>query len=63
MFDRKKMPKNMKMDWDGEWLSPDFVKHWDRNYVIPDVVLEMKPEFHPHKTSYSTQCGSHDTPS
>ena len=47
MFDRKKMPKNMEMDWDGEWLSPDFVKHWDRNYVIPDVVLELKPEFHP----------------
>ena len=53
MFDKRKMPKNMEMDWDGEWLSPDFVKRWDRNYVIPGVVLELKPEFHP--TRYHVQ--------
>ena len=53
MFDKNKMPKNMEMDWDGEWLSPDFVKNWDRNYVIPGVVLELKPEFHP--TRYHVQ--------
>ena len=53
LFDRRKMPKNMEMDWDGVWLSSDFVKRWDRNYVIPDVALELKPEFHP--TRYHVQ--------
>ena len=53
MFDMENMPEKMEMNWDGEWLSPDFVKHWDRNYVIPDVVLELKPEFHP--TRYHIQ--------
>ena len=47
IFDKRKMPKNMEMDWDGEWLSPDLVKRWNRNYVILDVTLELKPEFHP----------------
>ena len=53
MFDKRKMPKNMEMDWDGEWLSPDLVKRWNRNYVISDVTLELKPEFHP--TRYHIQ--------
>ena len=47
------MPKNMEMDWDGEWLSPDFVKKWDRNYIIPDVTLQTKPDLHP--TRYHVQ--------
>ena len=31
----------------------DFVRNWDRNYVIPDVEVELKPEYHP--TSYHVQ--------
>ena len=47
MFKWDKDPKNIEMDWEGNWLDPNFVKNWDRNYVIPDVVLETKPEYHP----------------
>ena len=56
MFDKTNVPKNMEMDWDGEWLSPDFVKNWDRNYVIPEVPLQMKPELHP--TRYHVQANA-----
>ena len=34
-------------------LDSDFVKSWNRNYVIPDVALEMTPQYHP--TSYHVQ--------
>ena len=44
-----KLPKKMEMDWEGDWLSPDLVQRWDHRYVIPDVILELKPEFHPMK--------------
>ena len=53
MFKWDKGPKNIDMDWEGDWLDSDFVKKWDQDYVIPDVVLEMKPEFHP--TRYQVQ--------
>ena len=46
-------PKNIAMDWEGEWLDYELIKNWDRNYVIPDVELELKPEHHP--TSYHVQ--------
>ena len=44
MFNWDKKPQNVDMDWEGEWLDPDFVKKWDQYYVIPDVTIEMKPE-------------------
>ena len=53
MFDKRNMPKNMEMDWDGEWLSYDFVNKWNRDYIIPEVTLQMNPEFHP--TRYHAQ--------
>ena len=53
MFKWDKNPKNVDMDWEGDWLDSDFVKKWDHNYVIPDVVLETKPEYHP--TRYQVQ--------
>ena len=53
MFDKRKMPKKMEMDWEGDWLSPDLVQRWDHRYVIPDVTLELKPELHP--TRYHVQ--------
>ena len=46
-------PVNIEMDWEGAWLDSDFVSKWNRNYVIPDVEPEMKPEYHP--TSYHVQ--------
>ena len=53
LFKWDKNPKNINMDWEGDWLDHDFVKNWDRNYIIPEVELEMKPEHHP--TSYHVQ--------
>ena len=53
MFKWDNKPKNIDMDWEGDWLDYNFVKNWDRNYVIPDVEPEMKPEHHP--TSYHVQ--------
>ena len=53
MFNWDKKPKNVDMDWEGEWLDSDFVKKWDHNYVIPEVAIEMKPEYHP--TRYHVQ--------
>ena len=53
LFKWDKDPKNMSMDWEGAWLDYHFVQNWDRNYVIPDVELELKPEHHP--TSYHVQ--------
>ena len=53
MFNWNKNPKNIDMDWEGKWLDYDFVSNWNRDYVIPDVELEMKPEHHP--TSYHVQ--------
>ena len=53
MFDRRNMPEKMEMDWEGEWLSPEFVKKWKRDYVIPEVTLRMNPAYHP--TRYHIQ--------
>ena len=39
--------------WEGAWLDSEFVSNWDRNYVIPNVQPEMRPEYHP--TSYHVQ--------
>ena len=52
-FDKRKLPKNMEMDWDGEWLSPDLVGNWNQEYIIPEVTLQMNPLYHP--TKYVTQ--------
>ena len=48
-IDRRKLPQNMEMDWDGEWLSRDLIKSWNKNYQIPEVPLQMVPSHHPMK--------------
>ena len=53
MIDGENLPKNMEMDWDGEWLSKDFVRKRNRDYLIPEVPLQMAPAYHP--TRYNTQ--------
>ena len=53
LFKWDQNPKNMNMDWDGEWLDHDLLHRWESTYVIPDVELELKPEYHP--TSYHVQ--------
>ena len=53
MFDKRKLPQNMEIDWNGDWLSPDLLQRWNQRYMIPEVVLELKPEFHP--TRYNVQ--------
>ena len=52
-LDKNNVPKNMEVDWDGEWLSYDLVKEWNRDYVTPEVVPQMVPTLHP--TRYVTQ--------
>ena len=52
-IDRRKLPKNMAMDWDGEWLSRDFIKNWNKDYEIPDVEPHLVPTHHP--TKYAIQ--------
>ena len=42
LFKWDQNPKNMNMDWDGEWLDHDLLHRWESTYVIPDVELELK---------------------
>ena len=37
MFDKRKLPKKMEMDWEGDWMSPDLIQRWDHRFEIPDV--------------------------
>ena len=53
LFRWKNNPKNINMDWEGTWLDPDFLRKWDKNYTIPDLHPEMRPEYHP--TSFHVQ--------
>ena len=48
-IDKRKLPKNMVMDWDGEWLSRDLIKNWVKDYEIPDVEPQLVPTHHPTK--------------
>ena len=53
LFTWKNNPTNISMDWEGTWLDSDFLSKWDRNYTIPDLHPEMRPEYHP--TSFHVQ--------
>ena len=53
LFRWKTNPKNISMDWEGTWLDPDFLRKWNKNYTIPDLHPEMRPEYHP--TSFHVQ--------
>ena len=53
LFKWKNNPTNISMDWEGTWLDSDFLTKRDRNYTIPDLHPEMRPEYHP--TSFHVQ--------
>ena len=47
LFEWKSNPENVNMDWEGECMDAEYVGKWDRNYSIPDLHPEMRPECHP----------------
>ena len=47
LFDWKRNPKNVNMDWEGECMDAGYLGKWDRTYTIPDLYPEMRPEYHP----------------
>ena len=52
LFDWKRNPKNINMDWEGDCMDPDYVNKWDHNYNIPDLCPDMRPEYHPTGFTY-----------
>ena len=47
LFDWKRNPKNMNMDWEGDCMNPEYVNKWDHDYSIPNLYPDMRPEYHP----------------
>ena len=47
LFDWKRNPKNVNMNWEGECMDAGYLSKWDRTYTIPDLYPEMRPEYHP----------------
>ena len=57
LFDWKRNPKNMNMDWEGDCMDPDYVNKWDRNYNIPDLIPRYETGISSNRVSYTSYVG------